>query len=43
VSGLAVVAGRFLLRYLKLSTIHYVGSAVCFVLAVVTGVQIIAG
>jgi Ca2+/H+ antiporter, TMEM165/GDT1 family len=43
VSGLAVVAGRFLLRYLKLSTIHYVGSAVCFVLAVVTAAQIIAG
>jgi Ca2+/H+ antiporter, TMEM165/GDT1 family len=43
VSGLAVVAGRFLLRYLKLSTIHYVGAAVCFVLAVVTAAQIIAG
>jgi len=43
VSGLAVVAGRFLLRYLKLSTIHYVGSAVCFVLAAVTAYQVIAG
>ena len=43
VSGLAVVAGRFLLRYLRLSTIHYVGSAVCFLLAIVTAVQVIAG
>ena len=38
VSGLAVVAGRFLLRYLRLSTIHYVGSAVCFLLAGADGV-----
>jgi putative Ca2+/H+ antiporter (TMEM165/GDT1 family) len=43
VSGLAVVAGRFLLRYLRLSTIHYVGAAVCLVLAVVTAVQLVAG
>jgi putative Ca2+/H+ antiporter (TMEM165/GDT1 family) len=43
VSGLAVVAGRFLLRYLRLSTIHYVGSAVCFLLAGVTAYQVIAG
>jgi Ca2+/H+ antiporter, TMEM165/GDT1 family len=43
VSGLAVVAGRFLLRYLRLSTIHYVGAAVCLLLAVVTAGQVIAG
>jgi putative Ca2+/H+ antiporter (TMEM165/GDT1 family) len=43
VSGLAVVSGRFLLRYLRLSTIHYVGAAVCFVLAGVTAYQVIAG
>jgi putative Ca2+/H+ antiporter (TMEM165/GDT1 family) len=43
VSGLAVVAGRFLLRYLRLSTIHYVGAGVCLLLAVVTAVQLIAG
>jgi putative Ca2+/H+ antiporter (TMEM165/GDT1 family) len=43
VSALAVVAGRFLLRYLRLSTIHYVGSAVCFLLAVVTAYQVVAG
>jgi putative Ca2+/H+ antiporter (TMEM165/GDT1 family) len=43
VSGLAVVAGRFLLRYLRLSTIHYVGAAVCLLLAVVTAIQVFAG
>jgi Ca2+/H+ antiporter, TMEM165/GDT1 family len=43
VSGLAVVAGRFLLRYLRLSTIHYVGAAVCLLLAVVTALQLVAG
>jgi len=43
VSGLAVVAGRFLLRHMRLSTIHYVGSAVCFLLAAVTAYQIVTG
>ena len=43
VSGLAVVAGRFLLRHMRLSTIHYVGSAVCFLLAAVTAYQVVAG
>jgi putative Ca2+/H+ antiporter (TMEM165/GDT1 family) len=43
VSGLAVVAGRFLLRYMRLSTIHYVGAAVCFLLAGVTAYQVVAG
>jgi Ca2+/H+ antiporter, TMEM165/GDT1 family len=43
VSGLAVVAGRFLLRYLRLSTIHYIGSAVCLLLAAVTAYQVVAG
>jgi putative Ca2+/H+ antiporter (TMEM165/GDT1 family) len=43
VSGLACAAGRFLLRYLRLSTIHYVGSAVCFLLAALTGYQVLAG
>jgi putative Ca2+/H+ antiporter (TMEM165/GDT1 family) len=43
VSGLAVLAGRVLLRYLRLSTIHYVGSAVCFLLAAVTAYQVVAG
>lgn len=36
VSGLAVLAGRFLLRHLKLSVLHYVGAAVCLVLAGLT-------
>ena len=43
VSGLAVVAGRFLLRHMRLSTIHYVGAAVCLLLAAVTGYQVVAG
>jgi putative Ca2+/H+ antiporter (TMEM165/GDT1 family) len=43
VSGLAVVAGRFLLRHMRLSTIHYVGAAVCLLLAGVTAYQLIAG
>jgi putative Ca2+/H+ antiporter (TMEM165/GDT1 family) len=43
VSGLAVVAGRFLLRHIKLSTIHYAGAAVCLLLACVTAYQLVAG
>ena len=42
VSGLAVLMGRVLLRYMKLSLLHYIGAAVCLVLAVVTLVEIIA-
>jgi putative Ca2+/H+ antiporter (TMEM165/GDT1 family) len=42
VSGLAVVAGRVLLRYLRLSTIHYVGAAVCLLLAAITAYQVVA-
>ncbi len=42
VSGLAVVAGRVLLRYMKLSVLHYVGAAVCLLLAVVTVVELLA-
>ena len=41
VSGLAVLAGRVLLRYMRLSVLHYVGAAVCLVLAVVTLVEVI--
>ena len=36
VSGLAVIAGRVLLRYLRLSVLHYVGAAVCLLLAFFT-------
>jgi Ca2+/H+ antiporter, TMEM165/GDT1 family len=43
VSGLAVVAGRFLLRHMRLSTIHYVGAGVCLLLAAVTTYQLVTG
>ncbi|MFL6107460.1 MAG: TMEM165/GDT1 family protein [Marmoricola sp.] len=36
VSGLAVVAGRFLLRHVRLSVVFYVGAAVCLVLEALT-------
>ena len=36
VSGLAVVAGRQLQRFVKLHVLHYVGAGVCLVLAGVT-------
>jgi len=42
VSGLAVIAGRVLLRYMKLSLLHYVGAAVCAVLALVTLIELVA-
>ena len=41
VSGLAVLAGRVLLRYMKLSLLHYIGGAVCAVLAAITLVEVI--
>jgi putative Ca2+/H+ antiporter (TMEM165/GDT1 family) len=41
VSGLAVLAGRVLLRYMRLSVLHYIGATVCLVLAVVTLVEIV--
>jgi putative Ca2+/H+ antiporter (TMEM165/GDT1 family) len=40
VSGLAIVAGRLLLRHLRLAVLHYVGAAVCLLLAVLTGVEL---
>jgi len=43
VSGLAVVAGRVLLRYMKLSLLHYIGAGVCLLLAVVSLVEIVRG
>lgn len=36
VSGLAVLAGRFLLRHLRLSLLHYLGATVCLTLAGLT-------
>ena len=41
VSGLAVLAGRVLLRYMRLSLLHYIGAAVCLVLAAVTVFELI--
>src|SRR3954452_18298957 len=41
VSGLAVAAGRVLLRYMRLSLLHYLGAAVCLLLAAVTLVEIV--
>jgi putative Ca2+/H+ antiporter (TMEM165/GDT1 family) len=43
VSGLAVLMGRVLLRYMRLSVLHYIGAGVCLVLAAVTLSKIIAG
>jgi putative Ca2+/H+ antiporter (TMEM165/GDT1 family) len=43
VSGMAVVSGRFLLRHMRLSTIHYVGAGVCLLLAAVTAYQLLTG
>jgi putative Ca2+/H+ antiporter (TMEM165/GDT1 family) len=42
VSGLAVVAGRVLLRYLRLSLLHYVGAGVCLVLAAATLLEVLS-
>ena len=41
VSGLAVLAGRTLLRYVDLHVLHYVGAAVCLGLAALTLVEIL--
>jgi putative Ca2+/H+ antiporter (TMEM165/GDT1 family) len=43
VSGLAVVSGRFLLRHVRLSVIHYVGAAVCLMLAGFTAYELLRG
>jgi putative Ca2+/H+ antiporter (TMEM165/GDT1 family) len=41
VSGLAVLVGRVLLRRVRLSVIHYLGAAVCLLLAVITAVELL--
>jgi putative Ca2+/H+ antiporter (TMEM165/GDT1 family) len=41
VSGLAIVAGRVLLRHVRLSLIHYIGAAVCLLLALITAAELI--
>jgi putative Ca2+/H+ antiporter (TMEM165/GDT1 family) len=41
VSGLAVLAGRVLLRHMRLSLLHYIGAGVCLLLATVTAVELL--
>jgi Ca2+/H+ antiporter, TMEM165/GDT1 family len=43
VSGVAVVAGRYLLRRVRLSVIHYVGAATCLILAGITAYDLLRG
>jgi putative Ca2+/H+ antiporter (TMEM165/GDT1 family) len=42
VSALAVLAGRQLLRWFSLHVLHYLGAAVCLVLALVTLGELVA-
>ncbi|MGH3318248.1 MAG: TMEM165/GDT1 family protein [Nocardioidaceae bacterium] len=41
ISGLAVFVGRLLLRWLKLTVLHYIGAAVCALFAVITLVELV--
>ena len=43
VSGLAVVVGRALMRYIQLHVLHYVGAVVCLGLAALTTYELLAG
>jgi putative Ca2+/H+ antiporter (TMEM165/GDT1 family) len=40
VSGLAILAGRVLLRFVKLSVLHYIAAGVCLLFAVIGVVQL---
>ena len=40
VSGLAVVVGRTLLRYIALHWLHYLGAGICLVLAALTAIEL---
>ena len=42
VSGLAVLIGRALIRVVPLHALHYVGAAVCVILATITAVELLA-
>jgi len=42
VSGLAVIVGRVLLRFVPIHVLHYLGSAVCLTLAAVTAYDLLA-
>ena len=41
VSGLAVLVGRSLLRWIPIHLLHYLGAAVCLVLAVLTTIELV--
>ena len=41
VSGLAVVAGRQLQRFVKLHVLHYIGAGVCLLLAAITAYELL--
>jgi putative Ca2+/H+ antiporter (TMEM165/GDT1 family) len=41
VSGLAVVVGKALLRFVSLHVLHYVGAGVCLLLATLTLVELV--
>jgi Ca2+/H+ antiporter, TMEM165/GDT1 family len=41
VSGLAVIAGRTLVRFIPIHVLHYIGAAVCLVLASITTYELI--
>lgn len=41
-SGLAVLPGRTLLRFIKLHVRYYVGAVVCLVLGILTLVEVFA-
>jgi putative Ca2+/H+ antiporter (TMEM165/GDT1 family) len=43
VSGLAVLFGRVLLRYLRLSVVHYIAGSVCLVLAALGVYSLVTG
>ena len=42
VSGLAVVAGRQLQRFVKLHVLHYIGAGVCVLLAAITAYELLS-
>lgn len=42
VSGLAAVSGRALMRFVALHVLHYVGAAVCLLLAALTAIELLA-
>jgi putative Ca2+/H+ antiporter (TMEM165/GDT1 family) len=42
VSGLAVLAGRTLLRWIPVHTLHYAGAVVCLALAGLTAYELLS-